>query len=227
MSIIQTLIGTYSVSELTSITFVGSDENSATSGNTASATIPATAQAGDIGIFSFAFDRGNLSLTSGPSGWTEAGNNFSGTEYPEGASYVKVLTSGDVGNTVSATVNSAAYDWTAFVSVYRPNVEAVSVSAKSFVSEDGRFALGPLTITSSNDSGSAMIVYGWAAGRPVSQNPTETMSPAPDAYITGGSSNGDIAYKLYSKTDTAVNHTWSTTDSGRQVAHAFYVVPSN
>lgn len=223
MSIIQTLIGSYS-GKLSSLTFLDSDENSATSGDTASATVPLSAQEGDIAIFSFAFDNGGRTLTSGPSGWTFVGDNFDGAEYPEGASYVKVLTSGDAGSTVSATISSTLYDWTAFVSVYRPDIPAVSVVAKSFVSEDGPAALGPLTITSSDDSGSALIVYGWAAGRPVNQNPTETMSPAPDAYVTGGSSNGDIAYKLYSTSDTAVNHTWSTTDAGRQVAHAFYVV---
>lgn len=226
MTIVQTIIGSFGgAEELTSLTFVTSVEGSALN-NTPTLTIPATSQAGDVAIFSFVTDNGAQSGTSSdPSGWTEVGNNFGGTEYPEGSSYMKILSSGDPGTSVSATLVTSD-DWTAICSVYRPNTPATNITAYSFVSADGPSALGPLTITSSGGNGSAVIVYGYAAGRPPNQNPSETMSPAPDAYITGGASNSDIAYKLYSTTDTAVNHTWSTTDSGRQAAHGFYIVVS-
>jgi hypothetical protein len=205
---------------LTSLSFVSANHASATTGTTASVSVP-TCQAGDIGVFSFVFDNGSRTLNTPPAGWTSVVSTFGDSEYPEGSTYIKILDGTET--TVAAVIDSSLYDWACTCAVFRPNSPATTLTVTDFDSYNGGSSASINIDAATNSNGDiATLVYGYVSGRPISQNPVGTLTPTGDAY-TQGSACSHYTYALYDVGDTIADHTWATTDAGRQAIHGLCV----
>lgn len=215
---------------VTSFTHVAASyERSTNNTATKSFTPPAGAQSGDLLILASFVDRGSATITTPPSGWTEIGNNASGSEYPEGYSYFQIYNGTD--SSWTATWDHA--DTSAGVVVaFRPDNPITTVTTEQFQESDGPSSLSDTisSVASTNAPGGRIYMY-FLLGRPMTtviQNPTPSFSPSSGwTHVDGdplfAQDYMDYAYKLDAAGDAFVSTTISTNDAGRQGQHFFIV----
>jgi hypothetical protein len=210
-------------------------ERSTTNTSEKTFTPPVGAQAGDLLFLTTWIDDGYRVVTTPPSGWTEIGNNTSGSEYPEGYSYYQIYD----GSTSSWTLQWNGSDTSAGIVVaFRPDNPITTVTTEQFQEDDGSDPSGLSntisSVTDTNAPGGRIYMY-FLTGRPtrasgqdVIQNPTPTFSPSTGWTHVDGDPLAtedymDYAYKLASAGDAFVSTTITTTDTGRQGQHFFIV----
>ena len=214
---------------VTSFTHVAASYQRSTTNTTVKTfTPPAGAQAGDLLFLTTWIDQGSRVVTTPPSGWTEIGNNTSGTEYPEGYSYYQIYD----GSTSSWTLQWDANDTSAGIVVaFRPDNPITTVTTEQFQESDGASSLSDTISTVTDDPavGGRIYMY-FLTGRMTAtiQNPTPTFSPSTgwthvDGEPLATEDQMDYAYKLASAGDAFVSTTITASDAGRQGQHFFIV----
>jgi len=215
---------------VTSFTHVAASyERTTGSTTTKTFTPPAGAQSGDLLILASFVDDGARTISTPPSGWTEIGNNTSGSEYPEGYSYYQIYNGTD--SSWTATWSGAEHS-AGVVVAFRPDNAITTVTTEQFQESDGPSSLSDTisSVTDTNAPGGRIYMY-FLLGRPLSssiQNPTPSFSPSSGwTHVDGdplfADDYMDYAYKLDSAGDSFVSTTISTNDTGRQAQHFFIV----
>ena len=217
-------------SPVTSFTHIAASyERSTSNSTTKTFTVPAGAQSGDLLILASFVDIGSATITTPPSGWTEIGNNTSGSEYPEGYSYYQIYN----GTDSSWTATWSAADTSAGVVVaFRPDNPITTVTTEQFKESDGPSTLSDTisSVSSTNAPGGRIYMY-FLTGRMLTsyiQNPTPSFSPSSGwTHVNGdhlfAQDYMEYAYNLASAGDAFVSTTISTDDQGRQGQHFFIV----
>jgi len=192
-------------------------------------TIPASAQVGDI-AFVAAFTDGDASSAT-LTGWNAIVDNLGGSEYPEGASFYKILESGDPGSTITIVIDRSDQGAGAMM-VFRPDATISSVTIGNTASSDGPSSLNDTisadspTIVASN---SVRFKGYFLTGRPRAtiQNPTPSFTAGGWTHVDGDNliaeDHMDYAYKILTPGTTDVSEQVTTDDTGRQAQHLFSV----
>jgi hypothetical protein len=216
---------------LTALDFYDESYSRSTSNTTDAAfTLPSGWQEGDLAVVS-AFWDGEVTQDeiTAPAGWTEIVNNTDGTEYPEGASFYKVLESGDTGVTLTSTRSDT---YAGAMMVFNPTGSITTVTVGNTDYADGPSALSssiaadsPTTVA----TGTIRLKGYFLTGRPLGssiQNPVPTFTQSGWTWVDGegipnATDSMDYAYKILSAGTTDVTEAVSTTDAGRQAHHIF------
>lgn len=190
-------------------------------------TIPATIQAGDLGIIydtSFNTSGGSISTATDPTtkGWTTVTNNYDSFGGADGARltiYYKVLTAADAG--VAIAMNNSSYDRKVLWILRMTNKQISSV------------IVGPVSTSFTNGSDPAAQTINIAnldtptfvIGLGATYSPTATFttnSPALTELVVGTSSwNPRFGYKLYNQGHTT--HTLDIGNSGSNALQSTYI----
>ena len=223
MSIVQTLIGSFGGSSLpTQLTFIAVDDQQNTFSTNITASVPATAQSGDLAIMSFACDE-NLTLPfTVPSGWTlihEATGALAA-----GGSFYKILESGDPGTNVVTSYTGSADDNVAAIAVFRPDnpITTVTVGSKNIEVTAGNPTQQTITASGVNVP---VLLWGYCAERP---GTTGGINPSGSLTTTGtdallGDDNHEAYYHIYNQGDTPANLQWDMPDEQQNQLQSFYV----
>ena len=143
-----------------SLTFVDS-----TTGSSSTIVVPATAQAGDVGLlFQRAADSGTGSVT--PSGWTTITDGVGGAQSTRCMVSFKILTSGDPGATLTG-MNSGFN--TKAIAIFRPNssISGYELGPTTPSGDTGNLTTGDYTQSITNGNPPAMTCTASNSGNPV------------------------------------------------------------
>lgn len=195
-----------------------SNSNS-TSVSTASETIPAAAQVGDLGIAAYSVDQSTDSLTTVPTGWTSLIPTPSTTDYPRMYVFVKILEAGDPGSTLSATI-SPTEGYQAAITIFRPaNRNLTGFTARNIDNQKGSSALSANLTTTSVVAPTLAIAN--LTGRN-NQSPVMTFSGATiETNVNGGTRS--TGYIFYDIDGTPASHSVTSNDTGRQSLTVYYL----
>lgn len=228
MSIMQMMMTPLLASGVSSFTHVGASyERSTTNTSTQTFTPPSGAQAGDLLVLSCFQDGAGATVSSGPSGWTEAGTL---SAHPGTGQYYQTYN----GTDTSWTVTWAGSKTTSgSVVAFRPNNSITTLTAEQFQSTAGNNSTEVDTIssvTTTNAPGGRIYFYSSSGVEDGSNlhSVSTTFSPSTDwntvsgqGVVTNDSSN--YAYRLADKGDAFVSTTASGTASDK-FAQAFFIL---
>ena len=195
-----------------------SNSNS-TSVSTASETIPAAAQVGDLGIAAYSVDQSTDSLTTVPTGWTSLIPTPSTTDSPRMYVFVKILEAGDPGSTLSATI-SPTEGYQAAITIFRPaNRNLTGFTARNIDNQKGSSSLSASLTTTSVVAPTLAIAN--LTGRN-NQSPVMTFSGATiETNVNGGTRS--TGYIFYDIDGTPASHSVTSNDTGRQSLTVYYL----
>jgi hypothetical protein len=215
---LQAVLESLGETPLTTVSFVTtSGASTSTSVSTASATIPASAQAGDLAIAAYSIDLQSPSMTT-PAGWTLIGNGDT-AEYPRMYVFAKILEAGDPNTSLTTTI-SPAEGYTAVIIVFRPDGNIASFTGRNFTNQKGTSSLSD---TLSNSGATPLtIAFAFLTGR-TSQSPTLTFSGATIQTDTSDSGTRSVGYIIYESGSSPANLSASCDDQGRQSMSMFYL----
>lgn len=193
--------------------------SSSSSSSTASETIPAAAQVGDLGIAAYSVDGRTDSLTTVPTGWTSLIPTPSTTDYPRMYVFVKILEAGDPGSTLSATI-SPREGYQAAITIFRPaNRNLTGFTARNIENQVGSSAL------SANLTTTGVVAPTLAIANLTGRNNQSPFMTWSGATIETNSNVGRrrTGYIFYDIDGTPASHTMTTTDGGRQSLTVYYL----
>ena len=219
---------TYVVDGVTSLTHVGASyERTTTDTFTQTFTPPSGAQAGDLLVLSCFQDRADATISSGPSGWTEAGTLVA---HPGMGQYYQIYNGTDTSWTVT-WVNDKPTSGS--VVAFRPDASISLLTAEQFQSTVGNGTTEVDTISSvatTNAPGGRIYFYS-SSGIENGSNlysVSTTFSPSTDWNTVSGqgvvtNDSANYAYRLADKGDAFVSTTASGTCANR-FAQAFFIL---
>ena len=228
MSIMQMMMTPLLASGVSSFTHVGASyERTTTDIFTQTFTPPSGAQAGDLLVLSCFQDRAGANVTTGPSGWSTAGNL---TAHPGVGQYYQTYNGTDTSWTVTWAHDKPT---SGSVVAFRPNNSISSVSSEQFQSSAGDNSTEVDTISSvatTNAPGGRIYFYsssGISNGSNLHSVST-TFSPSTDWNTVSGqgvvtNDSANYAYRLADKGDAFESTTASGTASAR-FAQAFFIL---
>lgn len=188
-----------------------------TSSTTATVSISASAQAGDLAVLEIGLDSSGASATT-PTGWTLAGNGNT-SEYPRMFCFVKILDATDI-STGSVSVTTSNIPSMNLLSIFRAGT-ITSFTTSNFANDKGAASLSTSLATTGVSAPTIAIAF--LVGR-TTQSPTMTWSTA-DALITDTTTGGTrtMGYTIYQSGATPASHSMTSNDTGRQSMSCFYI----
>lgn len=183
---------------------------SATAPTGSTVTVPAGAQAGDLGVFM------DIAIGSGVAAVTPSGHTVRLSADDGGVSArlivsTKILTGAEAGNSITgmngATQNNKKY------LVFRPNGPITSLASSVWTQQQSGNDPSPQSILAAGQT-PPLVVLGIAFCNDNTSNQFDTESPAFDAVIGVGSSRMTVGYKIYNRGSTPADHTIDMIDEG-------------
>ena len=216
----------YGLSSSLDILFKASTHNTVNAGGSITVNLPSGSAVGDFVLMVVVMDERDANpWTLNRTGWTAIHNVDNFNDYPETACWGKVLTSTDISDgDITLTDSDPSSDGIVAATYgFRGDGTTISsLTAHDVTTEAGPSALSSDTISISSASTHPVLAIGYASGRPLTQNPTES-----GTLVTNGTKIShsvlDLYYEIFNAGDTLTDRTFSTNDAGRQCKVEFYI----